>query len=81
MTPDVNVIYVIMLIDKVKLYKEFTNNKTMVGVGLIDKILTAYKKHNNYYTGGSGDFIGRITKFLAEYHDEPSNKGYIFYNV
>jgi len=81
MTLDINVIYKIILVDKVRLYKEFTDNKTMIGVGLVDRIITAYKYNNKYYDGQDKEVLGRLMKFLSEYHDEPSNKRHILYNV
>jgi hypothetical protein len=82
MRADISIIYRIILIDKIKLYKEFTNNKTMMGVGLADKIITAYKNQGDYYTSKKDpEFLGIMIKFLAEHYDEPSNKRHILYNV
>ena len=70
-----------MLINKVKLYKEFTDNKTQVNIGLVDKIITAYKYGNIYYDSQDREVLGRLTRFLAEHYDEPSNKRHILYNI
>lgn len=69
MIVDINIIYRLILIKKIKLSDEFIDNRATVKIGLIDSVITSYKEQGGYYFNQDGNLLNRVIKFLADYYE------------